>query len=381
MDRNLSMSESTCSWTSARAFLTCALLFASSVSAIAQEGTDGFTEDPEATLEPESSVDASDSSEGEEDSIPGLTSEQMNALCIIEGDNGVGSGFFCTMRGMAFVVTNIHVLAGNERFKILTLDGTEVRPNAIAIARDHDVALIRVEPDEVPASFELLDSLSKQVSIGDAVIVPGNESGAGVITQTKGRVRGLGPRRVEVDAKFVPGNSGSPVLHATTGKVIGVATYLVTYHTDELRKRADKTETRWFGFRVDSVKEWEGVAWERFKREARDFEAIEETTDALYELLRTGRVPSGNPELEDAFRMANDDLRHADSRSEILDTLETLNLRINSVATADLNAFKKRRPYDFFSDQAEQHERYRRAVVEYIEDYDEVLRDLERRRR
>ncbi|MGF1448313.1 MAG: S1C family serine protease [Opitutales bacterium] len=349
-------------WISALAFASYSTLFAQSEADTADAASDQT------------------STEAAAENSASLSSEQMNALCIIEGNNGVGSGFFCNLRGVPFVVTNIHVLAGNDRFKVLTLDGTEVRPTAIAIARDHDVALIRVEAAQVPGTLELLDNLSQEVSIGDPVLVPGNESGAGVITQTEGKVRGLGPRRVEVDAKFVPGNSGSPVLHLPTGKVIGVATYLVTYHTDELRKRADKTETRWFGFRVDSVKEWEGVAWERFRREAQDFAAIEDTTDALYELLRTGRVPSGNPGLEHAFRMAQQDLSRADSRSEILDTLETLNLRINSVATADLTSFRKARPYDFFGDQVELHARYRKAVVDYIEDYDEVLRDLERRR-
>ncbi|MGF1483267.1 MAG: serine protease [Opitutales bacterium] len=321
-------------------------------------------------------LEASDESDAAADS-DNLSPEILNALCVIEGEAGVGSGFFCTIRDIPFAVTNIHVLAGNQRFKILTIDGDEVAPMAIAIAQDHDIALIRVDASQVPETLELMDSPSRNVSLGDRVIVPGNESGQGVVTQVKGKVKGIGPQQIEVDARFVTGNSGSPILHAQTGKVIGVATYLITYRTDDVRNRAGKSDTRWLGYRIDSVKNWEPVAWQRFVHEAKEFSKIERTTDELYAYLSDGDL-GDNPDLEDAVAMARRDLSTADNRERVIDIIKTFNLRLNSVATADLKKFRKQNPYDYFSDRAEEHERYRKAVIDFLEDSDTHLRNLRR---
>ncbi len=43
--------------------------------------------------------------------------------------------------------------------------------------------------------------------------------------RSRGRSRGSDRALVEVDAKFVEGNSGSPIIHVKTGKVIGIATF------------------------------------------------------------------------------------------------------------------------------------------------------------
>ena len=72
-----------------------------------------------------------------------------------------------------------------------------------------------------------MDHVDENASIDDDVVVLGNAEGGGVINTIKGKIVGVGPNLVEVDAAFVPGNSGSPIIHLKTGKVIGVATYLI----------------------------------------------------------------------------------------------------------------------------------------------------------
>jgi serine protease Do len=55
------------------------------------------------------------------------------------------------------------------------------------------------------------------VKINDWVTLVGNRRGGGVATQVSGTVLGIGPEKIEVNAQFQPGNSGSPVLHAQRG--------------------------------------------------------------------------------------------------------------------------------------------------------------------
>ena len=77
-----------------------------------------------------------------------------------------------------------------------------------------------------PATPLELDQSRISVKIGDAIVVLGNSGGGGVVTKLEGKLVGIGPDRIEVSAEFIPGNSGSPIIHVPTGKVIGIATYL-----------------------------------------------------------------------------------------------------------------------------------------------------------
>jgi len=94
--------------------------------------------------------------------------------------------------------------------------------------------------------------------IGDPVVVLGNSDGRGVVTEIRGKVIGVGPREIEVDAAFVIGNSGSPVLDRH-GRVIGIATYLRDCRDDEDWSKAD---TRFNGIRRFALRLL-GTRWSR----------------------------------------------------------------------------------------------------------------------
>ena len=97
-----------------------------------------------------------------------------------------------------------------------------------------------------------------------------------------GRIVGVGPNLVEVDAPFKPGNSGSPIIHLKSGKVTGIATYLTIRKFDSATKLPVQTPiVRRFGYRVDSVKTWQPVQWPAFLAQARQMEAIDALTADL----------------------------------------------------------------------------------------------------
>ncbi len=184
-----------------------------------------------------------------------LDAASMQAMVIVEGDEGRGSGFVVRMGGKTFLVTNSHVVRGNQNVKFKNLRNAVLTTGALQIADQVDA--VRAEVAGIASPLEL-ETQIEQVKIGDDVIVAGNSEGEGVVREIPGKVTGIGPDRIEVDAEFVPGNSGSPILLKSTGRVIGVATYLKIPRGARAGAKSpfSLNEVRRFGFRIDTVAKW-----------------------------------------------------------------------------------------------------------------------------
>lgn len=183
-----------------------------------------------------------------------------NALVIIDGGNVTGSGFIAKIKDLYFIVTNTHVIAPNKRNRFRTLNGVELTPQEpIFVSKDRDLAILRIETQS--HYFEICETVHQTIHIGDWVVVPGNSQGAGVATRLEGRVQGIGPDRIEVDAKFVPGNSGSPIIDPRSGEVIGLASYAkVPRQNNQLEEDSPFSTTRRFAYRIDNNTEWQAVS-------------------------------------------------------------------------------------------------------------------------
>ena len=144
----------------------------------------------------------------------------------IEGGGGADSGFVCQWKDGIFITTNQPVLAGLPTVNITKLDGARIPARAVQAAVGHDI--MRLATSEVPKPLVASPDVEGDARIGDEVAVLGNREGARVIQPLMGRRLGIGPDRIEVSAEFVPGNSGSPIIHWKSGKVIDIATYLKT---------------------------------------------------------------------------------------------------------------------------------------------------------
>jgi serine protease Do len=229
--------------------------------------------------------------------VQALSYEQMSGIVLIEGDGGTATGFMTKIRGVDFVVTNLHVLSGNKKISLKTLRGEEIPMLGIFGAAGSDIALIRITSGQ--GDLRLAEDVFKTSKIGDKVVVVGNRRGGGVATQLAGNIMGIGPTRVEVNANFEPGNSGSPIMNLTTGEVVGVASYSETRRI-EVEESGDKaakpsgTETeatkkvekRWFGYRVDSVTKWEAIDLEKLNAQSERVEKFHELSDALVDVLK-----------------------------------------------------------------------------------------------
>ncbi len=147
---------------------------------------------------------------------------------------GVGSGFIITSDG--YIVTNYHVIEDAVSIMVILADGTEYDAEVIGYDQLSDVAVLKVDAQNLPA---LVIGNSDAVVVGDTVIAIGCPSGidlAGTatrgmvsmvnreisITDSYGRIQKM-MSVIQIDAAINPGNSGGPLLN-TRGEVIGINT-------------------------------------------------------------------------------------------------------------------------------------------------------------
>jgi hypothetical protein len=184
----------------------------------------------------------------------------------VKGDTGAGSGFFCNIAGKVVCLTNAHVLSGNTQLTFMRPGGgtVAVKPDQFSVAADRDLASF--EPKSAEKGLELHDG-GADLTIGDSVVCLGNSMGDDVVTEITGRVVGIGPEKIEVDCKFVSGNSGSPVIHVKSGKVIGVATSATIEGKTWVNAQTRFSEVRRWTTRIDGTP-WVKVNWADFSKEA-----------------------------------------------------------------------------------------------------------------
>jgi hypothetical protein len=212
-----------------------------------------------------------------------LVQSYKGALIIIEGGGGSGSGFVCQMADGLFLVTNQHVASEMPTLKLSSLDGSGVPIGPGAAAVGHDI--IRFTTTSTAPPLSVSTNVDADAKIGDPIMVLGNSEGARVVQPLNGTLVGIGPDRIEVTAEFVPGNSGSPIIHLPTGKVIGIATYLTKRRFQEFTSNGADNQVRRFGYRLDTVKTWQPVVWNAYRAEAVAFGQVEALTKDLERLI------------------------------------------------------------------------------------------------
>jgi len=138
----------------------------------------------------------------------------------------LGTGFIIDKEG--FILTNNHVIEGTEEITVTLADKREFAAKIIGRDPKTDLALIRIESDQVLPALPLGDS--DKLEVGDWVMAIGNPYGLGHtvtagIVSAKYRQIGAGAydNFIQTDASINPGNSGGPLLN-TAGEVIGVNT-------------------------------------------------------------------------------------------------------------------------------------------------------------
>ena len=216
------------------------------------------------------------------------------SVCLLKSPQGSGSGFFARWEGRDVLVTNNHVILEMADVKILDINGRAYRFDTVYASPKRDLAIIPLVRDNLADMPNLpLHPAPDHLAAKSPVTAYGDSLGDGVIVGTSGKYLGIGPDVLEVDAPFVPGNSGGPVVADRTGEVIGVATYCriisspraVTTGSRFEAKRL-KPSVRRFATRLDSLRldDFEKVNQDQIRQDQAAYRPIAEVYDALLKM-------------------------------------------------------------------------------------------------
>lgn len=140
-----------------------------------------------------------------------------------EREHGLGSGVIVAADG--YIVTNNHVVQNARDIQVTLHDGRTLPAKVIGTDAQTDVALIKVDAQNLPF-LTLADS--DKVEVGDRVLAIGNPFGIGeTVTQgivsAKNRVTSgeMDEDFIQTDAAINPGNSGGALVD-TEGRLVGI---------------------------------------------------------------------------------------------------------------------------------------------------------------
>jgi S1-C subfamily serine protease len=142
-----------------------------------------------------------------------------------------GSGVIVGSDG--YIVTNHHVVAGADEIQTVLWDGRVTRARIVGSDRESDLAVLKIDGNNLPALPLEAGSTSR---VGDVVLALGNPFGLGQ-TVTQGIVSGLGRNQfnlsevvygdfIQTDAAINEGNSGGALVDAQ-GHLIGINTFVL----------------------------------------------------------------------------------------------------------------------------------------------------------
>ena len=144
--------------------------------------------------------------------------------------NNLGSGVI--IDGQGYLLTNVHVISNADEILITLYDGRQSPAQVVGIDADTDLAVLKIELDNLHVAPS---ADSSRVKVGDVVLAIGNPYDFGQ-TVTQGIVSATGRNRVgittfenfiQTDADINPGNSGGALVSAS-GKLIGINTAIIS---------------------------------------------------------------------------------------------------------------------------------------------------------
>jgi S1-C subfamily serine protease len=147
-----------------------------------------------------------------------------------------GSGFVVDEDGT--IITNAHVVDGAEQVTVsFEEDGESIDAEVKGVDPDTDLAVLKIDPNEVEDLTVLPLGDSSQLEVGDPVVAIGNPFGlqrtvtTGIVSALQRQINAPSgfsiSNVIQTDASINPGNSGGPLLDGQ-GRVIGINSQIAT---------------------------------------------------------------------------------------------------------------------------------------------------------
>ncbi len=139
-------------------------------------------------------------------------------------ETGSGSGVIIQSDG--YILTNYHVIRQRDEIRVRLSDGRVAIAQLIGSDPDTDIAILKIDHDQLP-SLQAADM--SLIRVGDIVLAIGDPFAIGQ-TVTQGIISATGRTRVsqntyenfiQTDAAINPGNSGGALIN-TNGEIVGI---------------------------------------------------------------------------------------------------------------------------------------------------------------
>ena len=143
-----------------------------------------------------------------------------------EPASSLGSGVIVSPDG--YILTNNHVIEAADEIQVVLADGRKAAARLVGTDPETDLAVIRIEADDLPV---MVLGHAEQAKVGDVVLAIGNPFGVGQ-TVTMGIVSAVGRNNlninqfenfIQTDAAINFGNSGGALVD-TNGNLLGINT-------------------------------------------------------------------------------------------------------------------------------------------------------------
>jgi hypothetical protein len=159
--------------------------------------------------------------------------DSENCVLMARTEEHSGTAFIACENGRAYVYTNVHV-ASAKNLAFTNFRGVpvsvgergEVAGISVSTTEEMGVDIVRFPLVETPGLALKFASRSR-IEQKPEVWTLGDSGGESILLTLKGRVKGVGPSKIEVDCEFIKGNSGGPIVTAD-GEVVGIASYMTT---------------------------------------------------------------------------------------------------------------------------------------------------------
>ena len=160
--------------------------------------------------------------------FPGVPAPRPGRRDSMEIQRGQGSGVIIDPSG--YILTNNHVIGDADAIRVALLDGRELPAELIGADPSSDVAVIKIDADNLTVATM---GDSDNIEVGEWVLAVGNPFGLD-FTVTSGIISARGRYGMNVletedfiqtDASINPGNSGGPLVNLK-GEVIGINTFI-----------------------------------------------------------------------------------------------------------------------------------------------------------
>jgi hypothetical protein len=253
---------------------------------------------------------------------PVLTDDEAKSIVIVKGDDAQGLGFFMRSPAGTFVVTHLHLLAGNPNLKLTTRDGTPITTTAFKGSANRDIAVFTIEDNQftyLPSPSDNPDS----IQAGDQLIIPEVGAGTDILAGKPGHVIGTNAERIDFDDPLSAGNSGAPVIHVKSGTVVGIVAAQKKVDVSLLLAKAwqpnpapgSATIIPYYAVRLGGVQNWETYDPDRFLQESsflKQFHANTRCLDSYLNGRKHGENNNGSDgPPDDRLYLTNGKLRSA----------------------------------------------------------------------